>query len=61
MHILSFVFDGNVFTITITGKLRDGRVFNYGVLPYQESHEANFAPQVEAMLEKNKQAERRSN
>jgi len=28
---VSFVFDGNVFTITFRGTLRDGPVFSYGV------------------------------
>ena len=35
MHSLSFVFDGNVFTITFRGTLCDGPVFSYGVLPYR--------------------------
>ena len=33
----------------------------YGVLPYQEFHEANLDPQIGAMVEKKKLAERRSN
>ncbi len=33
----------------------------YGVLPYQEFHEANLDPQVETMVEKQKPAEPRSN
>jgi hypothetical protein len=36
MHSVSFVFDGNVLTITFRGTLSDGPVFSYGVLPYQE-------------------------
>jgi hypothetical protein len=31
MHSVSFVVDGNVFTITFRGTLRDGPVFSYGV------------------------------
>jgi len=33
----------------------------YGVLPYWEFHEANLDPQVGALVEKKKPAERRSN
>jgi hypothetical protein len=35
--------------------------WRYGVLPYQEFHEANLDPQVGAIVEKKKPAERRSN
>ena len=35
MHNMSFVFDGNVFTITFQSTLRDGLVFSYGVKPYR--------------------------
>jgi hypothetical protein len=31
MHSVSFVFDGNVFTIIFRGTLGDGPVFSYGV------------------------------
>ena len=42
----------------ILSRRAEGR---YGVLPYQEFHEANLDPQVGAMVEKKKLAERRSN
>jgi hypothetical protein len=42
-------------------KLSQGAAGRYGVLPYQEFHESNLDPQVGAMVEKRKPAERRSN
>jgi hypothetical protein len=34
---VSFVFDGNLFTISFGGTLRDGLGFRYGVFPHLES------------------------
>ena len=60
MHSVSFVIDGNVFTIIFRGTLREGPVISYGVLTYQGFHEANLDPHVGALVEKKQPAERRT-